>query len=153
MFITNTIKIAGCVMMFFTDYVEFAGIPGYALVLAAYAVVGFGAAAYSPAKYGILTELLPPEKLVAANGWIEGLTVASIILGTVLGGALISPRIASLLLAIDVPHIDTGIETPAEAATLVIPPIYPAPALFNLSIPDTPAPSAPHHTHPFLLIR
>src|SRR6266571_4191665 len=67
MFITNTIKIAGCVMMFFTDYVEFAGIPGYALVLAAYAVVGFGAAAYSPAKYGILTELLPPERLVAAN--------------------------------------------------------------------------------------
>src|SRR2546423_1611696 len=35
MFITNTIKIAGCVMMFFTDYVEFAGIPGYVLVLAA----------------------------------------------------------------------------------------------------------------------
>src|SRR6267154_2546358 len=124
MFITNTIKIAGCVMMFFTDYVEFAGIPGYVLVLAAYAVVGFGAAAYSPAKYGILTELLPPEKLVAANGWIEGLTVASIILGTVLGGALISPRIASLLLAIDVPHIDTGIETPAEAAILVISAIY-----------------------------
>jgi len=61
-----------------------------------------------PAKYGILTELLPPERLVAANGWIEGLTVASIILGTVLGGALISPRIASLLLAIDVPHLDTG---------------------------------------------
>jgi len=59
MFITNTIKVVGCVMMFFTDYVEFAGIPGYALVLAAYAVVGFGAAAYSPAKYGILTELLP----------------------------------------------------------------------------------------------
>src|SRR5712691_2359491 len=96
MFITNTIKIAGCVMMFFTDYVEFAGIPGYALVLAAYAVVGFGAAAYSPAKYGILTELLPPERLVAANGWIDGLTVASIILGTVLGGALLSPRIAAI---------------------------------------------------------
>ena len=60
----------------------------------AYAVVGFGAAAYSPAKYGILTELLPPEKLVAANGWIEGLTVASIILGTLLGGALIAPRLS-----------------------------------------------------------
>jgi MFS family permease len=80
MFITNSIKIVGCVAMFFTDYVEFAGIPGYVLVLAAYAIVGFGAAAYSPAKYGILTELLPAEKLVAANGWIEGLTVVSIIL-------------------------------------------------------------------------
>src|SRR2546423_1684908 len=152
MFITNTIKIAGCVMMFFTDYVEFAGIPGYALVLAAYAVVGFGAAAYSPAKYGILTELLPPEKLVAANGWIEGLTVASIILGTVLGGALISPRIASLLLAIDVPHLDTGIETPAEAAILVISAIYVIAALFNLFIPDTGVRYGLQQTNPALLV-
>ena len=52
--------------------------------LAAYAVVGLGAAAYSPAKYGILTELLPPSQLVKANGWIEGLTIASIILGVLL---------------------------------------------------------------------
>jgi MFS family permease len=153
MFITNTIKIAGCVMMFFTDYVEFAGIPGYALVLAAYAVVGFGAAAYSPAKYGILTELLPAERLVAANGWIEGLTVASIILGTVLGGALISPRIASMLLAIDVPHFDTGIETPAEAAILVISGIYVIAAAFNLFIPETGARYGKQQTNPLLLMR
>jgi LPLT family lysophospholipid transporter-like MFS transporter len=153
MFITNTIKIAGCVAMFFTDYVEFAGIPGYALVLAAYAVVGFGAAAYSPAKYGILTELLPPERLVAANGWIEGLTVASIILGTVLGGALISPRIASVLLAIDMPRIDTGIETPAEAAILVISAIYVVAAIFNLFIPDTGARYGQQQTNPALLMR
>jgi MFS transporter, LPLT family, lysophospholipid transporter len=153
MFITNTIKIAGCVLMFFTDYVEFAGIPGYVLVLAAYAVVGFGAAAYSPAKYGILTELLPAERLVAANGWIEGLTVASIILGTVLGGALISPRIASMLLAIDVPHIDTGIETPAEAAILVISGIYLIAAAFNLFIPDTGARYGKQQTNPLLLMR
>src|SRR5882724_8267911 len=153
MFITNTIKVVGCVMMFFTDYVEFAGIPGYALVLAAYAVVGFGAAAYSPAKYGILTELLPPEKLVAANGWIEGLTVASIILGTVHGGALNSPRIACLLLAIDVPHIDTGIETPAEAAILVISAIYVIAAIFNLFIPDTGARYGRQQSNPVLLMR
>ncbi len=153
MFITNTIKIVGCVMMFFTDYVEFAGIPGYVLVLAAYAVVGFGAAAYSPAKYGILTELLPAERLVAANGWIEGLTVASIILGTVLGGALISPRIASVLLAIDVPHIDTGIETPAEAAILVISGLYIIAAVFNLFIPDTGARYGKQQTNPALLMR
>ena len=75
MLITNTIKILGCAFMLFGSH-----------PLLAYGIVGFGAAAYSPAKYGILTELLPPEKLVAANGWIEGLTVASIILGTVLGG-------------------------------------------------------------------
>src|SRR5258705_13678823 len=73
MFITNTIKIVGCVLMFFTDYVEFAGIPGYALVLAAYAVVGLGAAGYSRAKYGMLKEVLLREKIVAGNGWMEGL--------------------------------------------------------------------------------
>jgi len=153
MFITNTIKIVGCVMMFFTDYVEFAGIPGYALVLTAYAIVGFGAAAYSPAKYGILTELLPAERLVAANGWIEGLTVASIILGTVLGGALINPRIASMLLAVDVPHIDTGVETPAEAAIMVIAAIYVIAAIFNLFIPDTGARYGRQETNPALLVR
>src|SRR5690606_7133031 len=92
MLITNMIKILGCAMMFFDVH-----------PLIAYAVVGFGAAAYSPAKYGILTELLPPEKLVAANGWIEGLTVSSIILGTVMGGALINPAIANQLLSLDIP--------------------------------------------------
>jgi MFS transporter, LPLT family, lysophospholipid transporter len=153
MFITNLIKIVGCIMMFFTDYVEFAGIPAYALVLAAYAVVGFGAAAYSPAKYGILTELLPPAKLVAANGWIEGLTVASIILGTVLGGALISPHVASTLLAIDVPRIDTGVETPAEAAILVISTLYVVAAIFNLFIPETGARYGKQQTDPVLLMR
>ena len=63
MMITNMIKIGGCMVMF-------AG----AHPLAAYAVVGFGAAAYSPAKYGILTELLPPSQLVKANGWNVGTT-------------------------------------------------------------------------------
>ncbi|MGB5080980.1 MAG: lysophospholipid transporter LplT [Burkholderiales bacterium] len=153
MFITNLIKIVGCIMMFFVDYVEFAGIPAYALVLVAYAVVGFGAAAYSPAKYGILTELLPPAKLVAANGWIEGLTVASIILGTVLGGALISPHVASTLLAIDVPRIDTGVETPAEAAILVISTLYVVAAIFNLFIPETGVRYGKQQTDPVLLMR
>jgi len=153
MFITNAIKIVGCIMLFFVGYVQFVGIPEYLMVLAAYAVVGFGAAAYSPAKYGILTELLPPEKLVIANGWIEGLTVVSIILGTVLGGALISPRIASMLIAIDVPHVDTGIETPAESAIMVIAVIYVIAAIFNLFIPETGARYAHQQTNPLLLVR
>jgi MFS family permease len=126
MFITNMIKIVGCVMMFFTVH-----------PLLAYAVVGFGAAAYSPAKYGILTELLPPEKLVAANGWIEGSTVASIILGTVMGGALINPKIAASLLAFDFPMIDFGVNTPAEAALCIVGLAYLIATLFNLKIPDT----------------
>jgi MFS family permease len=153
MFITNAIKITGCAMLFFVGYVQFVGIPEYAMVLAAYAVVGFGAAAYSPAKYGILTELLPAEKLVIANGWIEGLTVASIILGTVLGGALISPKVASTLIAIDMPHIDTGIETAAESAIVVIAGIYLIAAIFNLFIPDTGARYEKQQHNPFLLVR
>ncbi|HWS74737.1 MAG TPA: lysophospholipid transporter LplT [Quisquiliibacterium sp.] len=132
MFITNSIKVVGCLLMFFTIH-----------PLLAYAVVGFGAAAYSPAKYGILTELLPPEKLVAANGWIEGTTVGSIILGTVLGGALISPTVSTALLALDFPAIDTGIDTPAEAAILIISLFYVIAAAFNLRIPDTGA----HYPH------
>ncbi|AOJ03495.1 MFS transporter [Burkholderia mayonis] len=122
MFITNSIKVVGCLIMLFGAH-----------PLVAYGIVGFGAAAYSPAKYGILTELLPPERLVAANGWIEGTTVGSIILGTVLGGALISPKIASHVIA----HTPPSINTPAEAAMLVIMAIYVTAALFNLRIPDT----------------
>src|SRR5215475_5754117 len=94
MFITNTIKVVGCGLILFNEFLNLAGLPGYWLVLFAYAIVGIGAAAYSPAKYGILTELLPPEQLVIANGWIEGLTVGSIVLGTLLGGVLISPKVS-----------------------------------------------------------
>src|SRR5208282_2243790 len=101
--------------------------------LLAYGVVGFGAAAYSPAKYGIVTEMLPPEKLVAANGWIEGLTVGSIILGFVVGGVLVSPRIGQTLLNIDVPFIDTDIDSVGEAAIAVIAAIYAVAALINLA--------------------
>ncbi len=142
MFFTNLVKIGGCLFMFFTVH-----------PLLAYAIVGFGAAAYSPAKYGILTELLPPEKLVAANGWIEGTTVASIILGTVLGGALISPAVARTLLALDVPWIDTGIDTPAEAAILSIAVVYAIAALFNLRIPDTGARYPHQPRNPLRLMR
>ncbi|MEY2682477.1 MAG: hypothetical protein RIQ66_1038 [Pseudomonadota bacterium] len=141
MFITNTIKIAGCGLLFFAIH-----------PLLAYAVVGLGAAAYSPAKYGILTELLPPERLVAANGWIEGTTVSSIILGTMVGGALISPAISSWLLSFDFPGFDFAIDSPAESAILVIGVIYGIAALFNLRIPDTGARYERQHTNPIKLL-
>ena len=51
----------------------------------AYGVVGAGAALYSPAKYGILPEMAPAEKLVKANGWIEGATILAIVLGPLAG--------------------------------------------------------------------
>ena len=153
MFVTNTVKIAGCALMFFYDFFAPFGIGPHLVVLASYAVVGLGAAAYSPAKYGILTEMLPPRQLVIANGWIEGLTVASIIIGTMLGGALINPKVSALLLSIDVPHIDTGIDTPPEAAILVISLLYLIAAGFNLRIPDTGARYRQQSRNPIVMVR
>ena len=142
MFVSNTIKIAGCLMLLF-------GVSPHA----AYAVVGLGAAAYSPAKYGILTEYLPPSKLVIANGWIEGLTVGSIILGTMLGGLLISTRVSGQLLGYDLPQFDTGIDTPAEAAIAVIVFVYAAAALFNLYVPHTGVALKPLPAYPLDTLR
>jgi MFS transporter, LPLT family, lysophospholipid transporter len=126
MFVSNSIKVVGCLLMLFGTH-----------PLAAYAVVGLGAAAYSPAKYGILTELLPASQLVKANGWIEGLTIGSIILGVLLGGQLIGPHIAPMLLGFDLPMVDTGIDTGPEAAIASMVLLYIVAALFNLYIPRT----------------
>jgi MFS transporter, LPLT family, lysophospholipid transporter len=126
MFISNAVKICGCGLMFVGVH-----------PLVAYAVVGLGAAAYSPAKYGILTEYLPHRKLVRANGWIEGLTVGAIILGTLCGGMLINPAVADRLLAFDLPVLDTGVDTVAEMTLCVVGLMYGLAAIFNLYIPDT----------------
>jgi MFS transporter, LPLT family, lysophospholipid transporter len=142
MLITNAIKVVGCVLMLFSVH-----------PLLAYAVVGFGAAAYSPAKYGILTELLPPSQLVVANGWIEGTTVGSIILGVLLGGLLVSHKVSHLLLGFDFPGIDTGINTPPEAAISVIAALYLVAAIINWFIPDTGVDHRTPNKNPIYLIR
>ncbi len=126
MFVSNSIKVVGCLAMLFSAH-----------PLLAYAVVGLGAAAYSPAKYGILTELLPASQLVKANGWIEGLTIASIILGVLLGGQLVGHQVSSALLALDLPLVTTGIDTGAEAAITVLILVYGLAAWFNTRIPNT----------------
>ncbi len=132
MFVSNLIKVAGCLMMLFGTH-----------PLLAYAIVGLGAAAYSPAKYGILTELLPPSQLVKANGWIEGLTIGSIILGVLLGGQLVGPVVSRQLLGFDFPMFDTGVDTPPEAAIASMILVYLIAAAFNLYIPRTEAPLQP----------
>ena len=126
MFVSNAIKVVGCLMMLSGTH-----------PLMAYAIVGLGAAAYSPAKYGILTELLPSSQLVKANGWIEGLTISSIILGVLLGGQLVGQTVSSKLLAIDIPLLDTGIDTGPEAAIAVLILLYAVAAWFNTRIPHT----------------
>ncbi|GAB2733878.1 lysophospholipid transporter LplT [Melaminivora jejuensis] len=141
MFISNAIKVVGCLMMLYGSH-----------PLLAYAVVGLGAAAYSPAKYGILTELLPASQLVQANGWIEGLTIASIILGVLLGGQLVAPHISGILLALDFPLIDFGIDLPAESAIMALVPIYGLAAWFNLRIPRTNVELRPMPRNPLALL-
>lgn len=136
MLYSNGIKIVGCLFMLFGTH-----------PLMAYAVVGLGAAAYSPAKYGILTELLPSSQLVKANGWIEGLTIASIILGVLLGGQLVSHTISHFLLSFDFPLIDTGVSTPSDAAISVLIFIYLLAAWFNTRIPLTGVPMRPLPRH------
>ena len=126
MFISNAIKVVGCLMMLFGTH-----------PLLSYAIVGLGAAAYSPAKYGILTELLPASQLVKANGWIEGLTIASIILGVLVGGQLVGTHVSEYLLSFDFPLIETGIDTAPEAAILLLIIFYGLAAWFNTRIPNT----------------
>lgn len=122
MLIANTIKFIGCIAMIL-------GMPA----LYAYAIVGVGAATYSPAKYGILTELLPSNKLVSANGWMEGSTVIAIILGAIVGGVLASHN----------PHI----------AMLAIAFMYFVAAVFNLFIPKTAKNHALESKSPLYIMR
>ena len=142
MFFSNSIKVVGCLMMLFGSH-----------PLLAYAVVGLGAAAYSPAKYGILTELLPPSQLVKANGWVEGLTIASIILGILVGGQLIGPNLSPLLLGFDFPWVITSVDTPPEAAIASMILLYAIAAVFNLYIPRTEAPLQALNGSPVALVR
>ncbi|MDP2111898.1 MAG: lysophospholipid transporter LplT [Thiobacillus sp.] len=124
MLIANTVKFTGCLIML-------AGLHP----LLAYAIVGVGAAMYSPAKYGILTELLPPEKLIVANSWMEGTTVAAIVLGAIIGGALINPQLAEGIL------VNIGLDSRMIApkfAIAAITSLYLGAAIVNLFIPRLP---------------
>ncbi|WP_114649595.1 lysophospholipid transporter LplT [Pseudothauera hydrothermalis] len=137
MLISNTIKIGGCLMLILGAHPLFA-----------YAVIGLGAAAYSPAKYGILTEYLPHRLLVVANGWIEGLTVGAIILGTVIGGALIRSDVSSWIAGFGLPGVDSAL----QAVVALVGLFYLLAALFNLYIPDTGVDHKPLKNNPLYLL-
>jgi len=89
MLVANTMKFGGAAAMLLGLH-----------PLIAYNLVGLGAAAYSPAKYGILSELVGQEKLVKANGLIEGSTIVAILLGAVAGGKLAATSVTTALIAI-----------------------------------------------------
>ncbi|MGF6842222.1 LPLT family lysophospholipid transporter-like MFS transporter [Paraburkholderia youngii] len=122
MFISNALKASGCMMMILGVH-----------PMIAYGVVGFGAAAYSPAKYGILTELLPAEKLVRANAWLESATVLSTIVGTMLGGALISTVVEHFVTRMHLPLMHSAADLAMSAVMLT----YAVAAAINIFIPDT----------------
>ena len=112
--------------------------------LLAFALAGVGAAAYSPAKYGLVTELSPPEQLVHANGWLEVTTVGAIILGTALAGWLVG----RWLLAHGARHMGDAlpVDSPLGAAILLVLALYALAAPLNLLIPSSGA--RPHAMQP-----
>ena len=138
MLIANTVKFVGCIAML-----------GGLHPLLAYIIVGIGAAMYSPAKYGILTELLPPEKLVVANSWVEGATVAAIVLGAIIGGALINPLLAeSTLQSLGM----GGMLIAPKFAIVVTTGLYLGAAVINLFIPRLPIDHKPANNSPLFLL-
>lgn len=133
MMLCNGIKLLGCLGM----------LVGLSPILA-YAIVGFGAAAYSPAKYGLVTEYLPPEKLVEANGWLEGATVFAIILGTIIGGYLCGDNIKQWLSSNT--HLNDF--STAQFAIAVITVLYLIAAMINSQIPKLKVRLKPFHLSP-----
>ena len=117
---TNLVKLGGCGLLLW-----------HVQPLVAYALVGLGAAAYSPAKYGILPELLPQDALVGANGWIEATTVLSILFGVALGSSLVG----------------------SSQALVAIGAVYLLAAACTLAIPHTPARDRAALAHPGRLLR
>lgn len=109
MFLSNGFKLLGASLMFA------GGNP-----LLCYGLVGLGAAAYSPAKYGILTQLFSTERLVKANGMLEGSTIAAILLGVLLGGWLADISLTMAFIGI------LGCYSVAALVNLLIPRLPPA---------------------------
>ncbi len=104
--------------------------------VAALGVIGLGAAAYAPAKYGLITELAAPEALVKANGWIEISVVSAALLGAVLGGLLVSPLWVESAMAAwwDTHDLPADKLTGSLAALLLL---YALSSLLNAGIPDS----------------
>ncbi len=104
MLLANAMKLIGAAMML-----------SGAHPLLAYSLVGIGAAAYSPAKYGILRDLVSADKLVKANSLIEGSTIVAILLGAVLGGMLADWSVQGALASV------VGVYLLAALSNLLIP--------------------------------
>ena len=117
MLISNGLKLAGALGMW-------AGLNPFL----SYGLVGIGAAAYSPAKYGILSELVSMDQLVKANGLLESSTIAAILAGAIAGGQLADWNVWGSL------GVVTACYGAAAVANLLIPRLPAARALQAVSI-------------------
>jgi MFS transporter, LPLT family, lysophospholipid transporter len=119
--------------------------------VAGFCIVGLGAAAYAPAKYGLITEIVPARQLVAANGWIEVSVVCAVLLGTVCGGLLVSPWWLGSHL------VDAARQAGMPSALLVslasLLGVYALAGLLNLGVPDSGARYSARSIHPLALVR
>jgi MFS family permease len=124
--------------------------------VAAFAVVGFGAAAYAPAKYGLITEMVDRRRLVAANSWVEVSVVFAALLGTVLGGFLVSPWIVGSHAAVFCLHAMAawfGNPTALSFSAFALIGVYALASAFNFGIPDSGASYPAPRIHPLALVR
>jgi LPLT family lysophospholipid transporter-like MFS transporter len=120
--------------------------------LVAFAIAGLGATAYAPAKYGLITEIVAPNLLVRANGWLETSVVCAALLGAVLGGVLINDSVIAILN--DLLRVDSLVGmSPLHTSLLVLLLIYGAASLLNLGIPHSGARYPASPIHPFLLVK
>ena len=115
-------------------------------------MAGFGSAIYAPAKYGLITELLPPRDLVRANGFFESATVCAVIFGTVLGGLLVSPWMPQLSLPFAALAADVA-PTALVAGMLVLLLMNALAMLLSIGVLDSGARYDPHSIHPAALVR
>lgn len=113
-------------------------------------IAGLGAAMYAPAKYGLITEMLHANDLVKANGFFEGTTVCAVILGTVLGGLLVSPLMNQFSMPFTIWHMD-NMTTSLTVGMLSLLVLNGIATLLSFSIADSGARYPRHSIHPILL--
>jgi len=101
-----------------------------------FALAGLGAAIYAPAKYGLITELTPPEQLVKANGWIEVSTVCAALFGVMLGGLLVAERLLDMPLLLTL-NAWLGSDSRLNASVMGLLLLYGLAAWLNRLIPES----------------
>ena len=105
----------------------------------AFAIAGMAASAYAPAKYGLVTETVPAEQLVKANGWLEVTVVMAVIMGTACGGLLVASKSFAWMSALNLSFIELlglSLETQYAGPLLSLIVIYSIAGLLNFGIPN-----------------